>query len=418
MQKLIINGPASLQGEITVSGSKNHVLPMMAACLLCSEPITLHNVPEISDVEAMLDILELFGVKHSCEGHKLTLDASDAHTAEVTQELADRMRASILVLGPAVARFGEVTAYEPGGDIIGARPLTGHLRVFKKLGVEVRVDGSLLSLKGRPKSKTLVMDELSVTPVENAIMAAVLSDGVTEIRRVALEPHVVELCRFLNSLGANIEGIDTHNLRITGMQKLHGGEGKIIPDQLEAGTLAIAAAATHGDVTIHQFVADDHDALLTVFENMAVNCQLLDNQTIHIMPSPNLLATRVVTHPYPNFPTDLQAPMAVLMTQADGTSEIFETMYEGRMSYLYELQRMGAHVAIQDSHVGRITGPTRLQGAELISFDIRAGATLLLAALVAEGRTVIERIEHIDRGYEKFDKKLASLGADIERVTA
>jgi UDP-N-acetylglucosamine 1-carboxyvinyltransferase len=151
---------------------------------------------------------------------------------------------------------------------------------------------------------------------------------------------------------------------------------------------------------------------------MAVNCQLLDNQTIHIMPSPNLLATRVVTHPYPNFPTDLQAPMAVLMTQADGTSEIFETMYEGRMSYLYELQRMGAHVAIQDSHVGRITGPTRLQGAELISFDIRAGATLLLAALVAEGRTVIERIEHIDRGYEKFDKKLASLGADIERVTA
>jgi UDP-N-acetylglucosamine 1-carboxyvinyltransferase len=222
----------------------------------------------------------------------------------------------------------------------------------------------------------------------------------------------------LNSLGANIEGIDTHNLQITGVSKLHGGEGTIIPDQLEAGTFAITAAATGGDVVIEHFVASDHDALLTAFEKMQVNAEIIDPSSIHIRPSEQLIGTRVVTHPYPNFPTDLQAPMAVLMTQAHGKSEIFETMYEGRMSYLYELQRMGAQVSIQDSHVGLITGPGKLKGAELISFDIRAGATLLLAALVADGKTVIERIEHIDRGYEHFDEKLRSLGADIKRVDA
>lgn len=418
MQKLIINGSAQLTGTVRVSGSKNHVLPMMAASLLCDEPITLHNVPLISDVDVMLQILSEFGVTHTRNQHSLTLDASLARPSTIGKELADRMRASILVLGPAIARFGEVSAYEPGGDIIGARPLTGHIRVFEKLGIAVSHKDDLLELKGKPKATNFIMDELSVTPAENAVLAAVLSDGVTNIRRVALEPHVTELCRFLNSLGAKIEGIDTHNLQITGVSKLHGGEGTIIPDQLEAGTFAIAAAATGGDVVIEHFVASDHDALLTVFEKMQVNAEIIGPTSIHIRPSERLIGTRVVTHPYPNFPTDLQAPMAVLMTQAHGKSEIFETMYEGRMSYLYELQRMGAQVSIQDSHVGLITGPGKLKGAELISFDIRAGATLLLAALVADGKTVIERIEHIDRGYEHFDEKLRSLGADIERVDA
>lgn len=416
MQKLIIEGPNQLHGTVRVAGSKNHVLPMMAASLLVEGPIILHNVPDISDVQSMIEILESFGVKTRRDKEGLSLDASQAHTATIGHNLADKMRASILILGPAIARFGEVKAASPGGDIIGARPLDRHLRALENLGIAVSEENGELELHGKPRASRVIMGDLSVTPAENAILASVLAEGTTEIRMTALEPHIVALCEFLNSLGAKITGIDTHNLKIEGVAQLHGGEGSIIADQIEAGTFAIAAAASHGDVVIDGFITDHHDALLNVFDDMLVSYKVVDEQTLHVTPSKKLLATKIKTQPYPNLPTDLQAPLAVLMTQAEGQSEIFETMYEGRMSYLYELQRMGADISIKDSHTGIIKGPTRLHGTELVSFDIRAGATIILAALIAEGKTTIDRVEHIDRGYEHFDQRLKSLGAKISRV--
>lgn len=243
-------------------------------------------------------------------------------------------------------------------------------------------------------------------------MAAVLAEGATELRMVATEPHVVSLCRMLVHCGAQIEGIGSHYLKIHGVQRLDGGSWRVPPDPLESGTIAIAAAATRGDVIIHDFLVDEQDSFLTSLTEAGVNYEIVDPQTC-VRPTSDLKATNIRTQPYPNFPSDLQAPMAVLLTQADGTSEIFETLYEGRLHYLYELQRMGATVAIRDAHTGLISGPT--PRTEMISFDIRAGATILVAAMVAEGQTVIDRIEHIDRGYEQFDVRLNALGANISR---
>ncbi|MBI2797870.1 UDP-N-acetylglucosamine 1-carboxyvinyltransferase [Candidatus Saccharibacteria bacterium] len=416
MQKLVITGPNRLHGEVKVGGSKNAVLPMMAAALLANAPITLYNVPSISDVEVMASILELFNVKVGRQANTLTLDGSSAQAASVDPTLAGKMRASILVLGPAVARFGQAETVPPGGDVIGVRPLDRHLHALSSMGVKVVEAKDRVKLIGKPRAARVIMGDLSVTPTENAILAAVLAPGKTEVRMAAMEPHIVGLCNFLNSLGAKISNIDTHNLQIEGVEILHGGEGTVIPDQLEAGTLAIAAAASQGEVKIDGFVQDDHDALLNVFIEMNVNFEILSPTEIRICPSDKLKSTKVKTQPYPNLPTDLQAPLAVLMTQATGQSEIFETMYEGRLSYLYELQRMGADISLKDTHVGLIKGPTKLHGTDLVSFDIRAGATILVAALIAEGKTTIDRVEHIDRGYEYLDKRFGSLGAKIERI--
>jgi UDP-N-acetylglucosamine 1-carboxyvinyltransferase len=416
MQKLVINGPTKLHGTVTVSGSKNTVLPMMAACLLSDQQITITNVPDISDVEVMAKILQKFGVKIVRRSDQMILDASLAKPADIDAELAGKMRASIVLLGPAIARFGKVTMASPGGDVIGMRPLDRHLHVFQAMSVEAKENNGTVSLTGKPRAARVLMGDLSVTPTENAIMAAVLTAGKTEVRMAALEAQIVGLCDFLNGLGAKISGINTHNLVIEGVEMLQGGTGTVIPDPLEAGTFAIAAAASQGEVVVKGFVQDDHDALLNIFTEMNVNYSIIDKQTIEILPSTNLKATKIKTQPYPNLPTDLQAPLAVLMTQASGQSEIFETMYEGRLQYLFELQRMGAEVSMRDSHVGMIGGPTKLHGTDLVSFDLRAGATVILAAIIAVGQTTIDRIEHIDRGYEHFDTKLRNLGADIVRI--
>lgn len=419
MAKLIIEGPTRLEGKIKVAGSKNAALPIIAACLLSEKPVYLKNVPDISDVWVMTDILRQLGADVAYEDGILNITARRVSASTVERSLTARMRASVLIMGAAIGRLHKIKIAEPGGDIIGARPLDTHLHAFKALGIKISHKDGLVALSGSPKACRVVLDDLSVTATENIIMASVLADGTTELRMAATEPHIVDLCNFLNHLGAKISGIGSHVLLIKGVKKLHGGEWSISPDQLEAGTLAIAAAATDGEVTIEDFVASDHDALLTKFAQIGVNFKLTGEHTIQIKPRRQpLRAVNVKVQPYPNFPSDLQAPLAVLLTQARGTSEIFETLYEGRLQYLYELQRMGAHVAIKDTHTGTISGPTPLFSAELISFDIRAGATILIAAMVAEGRTVIDRVEHIDRGYENFDARLRLLGANMYREAA
>ncbi len=416
MQKLIINGPTKLEGVIRTAGSKNHVLPMLSAMLLTTEDVTIHNLPAIADAEVMIEILELFRVRVERTGSSVICNAKDARPKAIPTSLTKKLRASLLILGPALARFGEVEIGMPGGDIIGARPIKAHINGLSKLGGKLEASDDSIKLRGKLTSSRVVLDEISVTATENLILAAVLIDGVSEIRMAATEPHIVALCEFLNSLGAKISGVGSHVLFIEGVKSLHGGEGEIIPDYLESGTFAIAAAASGGNLLIEDFIVNDHDALLNTFDTMGVNYKLLGERKIQMLPSKKILATKIRTDIYPGFPSDLQAPMAVLFTQAEGVSEIFETMYEGRLQYLFELQRMGAHVNLRDSHIGLIEGPTTLHGTELVSFDVRAGATILIAAVIAHGETTIDRIEHIDRGYEHFDGRLRALGANITRT--
>ena len=416
MSKLKIQGPTKLVGEITVAGSKNAILPIMAACLLTEEPVTLRNVPALSDVALMADILRGFGAEVIEEEHVLKIHAKELRASDIPLEQTSKMRASILILGGAIGRLDRVNIAHPGGDLIGARPIDTHIKVFESLGLSVETDKAGILLSGKPRAGLVNLGELSVTATENAIMAAVLAEGTSCIRVAATEPHVVDLCNFLNHLGAKISGVGSNNLVVEGVANLRGGDYSVIADQLEAGTLAIAAAASQGHLIIHDFIAEHHDSLLAKFDEMNVNYQMTDAKTIVIKPSAKLVATKVKSQPYPNFPSDLQAPMSVLMTQAEGESEIFESLYEGRMNYIYELQRMGANVSLRDTHTALINGPSQLRGAELISFDIRAGATILIAALIAEGETTIDRIEHIERGYEHFADRLRSLGAKMEQI--
>ena len=416
MSKLVIEGPTQLQGTIKISGSKNHALPMLAAMLLTTEDVILHNVPDIADVNVMIEILECYGVRVERTRTGLICNAENARPVSIPTNLTRKLRASLLVLGPALARFSEAELGFPGGDLIGARPIDSHLNGLRSMGAKVIESEDSIKLKGRLKEATVILDEISVTATENLIMASVLTPGLTEIRLAATEPHIVALGEFLNSLGAKISGLGSHVLVVEGVEKLGSGEGSIIPDYLEAGTFAIAAAASKGEMLIEEFVAKDNDALLNTFMRMSVNFQLLDDRKILIKPAKKLRAVKIRTDIYPGFPSDLQAPMAVLCTQASGVSEIFETMYEGRLQYLFELQRMGAHVNVRDSHVGLIEGPVNLHGTDLISFDVRAGATVLIAAVIAHGKTTIDRIEHIDRGYEHLDGRLRSLGAKISRI--
>ena len=409
MQKLIIEGPTKLEGTIKISGSKNHALPMLASMLLTTKDVIVHNVPDIADVEVMISILEVFGVRIERTRSGLICNAENAQPRIVPAELTQKLRASLL-------SFGEVDLGYPGGDMIGARPIDSHLNGLKALGADIQSDTDHIKIRGKLKPGRVLLDEISVTATENLVLAAVLTEGQTEIRMAATEPHIVGLCEFLNSLGADIQGIGSHVLIVNGVKELSGGEGRIIPDYLEAGTFAIAAAASGGEMLIEDFMVNDNDALLNTFSRMGVNYKILSPSSIKVLTSKRINAIKVRTDIFPGFPSDLQAPLAVLCTQAHGVSEIFETMYEGRLQYLFELQRMGAHVNVRDSHSGLVEGPTVLHGTDLISFDVRAGATILIAGVIAHGKTTIDRIEHIDRGYEHFDGRLRSLGAKISRI--
>jgi UDP-N-acetylglucosamine 1-carboxyvinyltransferase len=417
MSKLIINGPCKLSGEFTVSGSKNASLPIICATLLADGVFKITNIPEISDIKNLLDIISKIGGKYTLENNTLTIDTDGINSFEPDPKKVRNIRASILLLGPLLSRFKEVKIAYPGGCFIGARPVETHIRALCDLGAEILECQDSYHLRCKKlKGSKLILNEISVTGTENAIMAAVLASGETEIRLAACEPHIEDLCNFLNKMGAKISGIGTHNIKIIGVTKLKAVEYSVIPDQIEAGTIAIAAAASRGDLVIHGYVQDHQDILTKKFEEIGVNFQILDNNSIHIMPTHNFHPTKIRTDIYPGFPTDLQAPISILLTQASGNSEVYETLFEGRLNYINELNKMGANGIIKSAHEAIITGPTPLFGTDIISLDLRAGATLIIAAFIASGESTINQAEIIDRGYEKIDERLNAVGANIKRI--
>jgi UDP-N-acetylglucosamine 1-carboxyvinyltransferase len=418
MEKLIISGPCRLHGDIQVSGSKNAALPILAATLLAGGNYTISNVPMITDIIHLLSILEGIGAKISFINNVCKIDTTQIVSFEPDARMVRNIRASILLLGPLLARFKEVNIAHPGGCFIGARPVTTHIEALKGLGAkEISSEDSYhLKTSGLMGAK-IILDEISVTGTENLVMAAVIAKGITDIRLAATEPHVVDLCNFLIKMGAKIDGVGTHNLIVTGVSKLQPTKYVIIPDQIEAGTFAIAAAASRGNVRIHGFIEGHHEMLLRKMHAANINFSFISKNVLEISKTTHYNPVNIRTDIYPGFPTDLQAPFGVLMTQAEGPSTIYETLFEGRLNYLNELNKMGANCVIRSSHEATITGPTPLFGTNIESFDLRAGATLLIASFIASGESIIERAELIDRGYEKIDERLNELGANIKRVT-
>jgi len=418
MQKFIINGGRSLEGKIDVMGSKNATTPILSACLLTKEECIIDNIPLIGDVLKMIEILESMGVEIEWVGErKLKVKAGDNVDPEKMDfAMVGKMRSSILLIGSLLARFKKFKIKHPGGCIIGARPIGVHFDALEALGAKITQDEDFYYFEvDKLIGKTVVLKEFSVTATENLIMAATLAEGTTTIKIAAIEPHIQDLARFLIKMGARIKGLGIHTIQINGMEKLHGARHKIIPDPIEAGTFAIAVAATKGNVEINNVNLHELDLVLEKLKEIGVNFKTETNRII-IKATPNLNAiNKIETRTYPGIPTDLQAPLAVLATQAEGTTLIHDTMYEGRFAYINELNRMGANAIICDPHRALITGPTPLYGQIIISFDLRAGATLIIAALLAKGQSIIEKVDQIDRGYEKIEERLKNIGADIKR---
>ena len=414
--KFLVTGGNKLEGQVKVSGSKNAVLPIIAAALLTDEPVTLTNVPNIADIATMEHILHFIGVKTEVEDNTMTIHAEAVANVQIEHQLVSKLRASILLLAPLLVRNGEVRLSFPGGCVIGKRPIEAHLFSLEALGAEVRDEHDLIHIVAdKLIGSDFTMTEASVTATENAITASVLAEGETIIRLSASEPHVQDLCHFLNSMGANIKGIGTHTLVIQGVKKLHGTEYRITSDYIVAGTLVLAAAITGGSVDVLDVNPHHLDIFWQKLREVGVNFELGENM-VRVLPSNDFKAIRLQTAIFPSFPTDLQAPFAALLTQAKGTSFIFETMFEGRLNYLYELEKMGVQSKILNPYQAEITGPVDIKGASVNSCDLRAGAAMVLMALAAEGQTEIHDVNYIDRGYERLDDLLNSLGAKIERI--
>ena len=416
MSRFIIQGGEALKGEVRIGGSKNAVLPILAASLLSTAPVTLHNVPDISDVHTFLEIMETLGVKTAYKDGTVTIDTAGLKQAAIESGRVKHMRSSILLLGPLLGRFGEVQLAFPGGCVLGKRSVHAHLYALEALGAETVESTEDLHMKTSGlKAAKFIMAEASVTATSNALMAAVMADGVSEIRWAAMEPHVQDVCHFLVALGAKIEGIGTHTLTVHGGQALGGSEYTVTPDYIEAGTYALAGILTNGEIIIKNAPVGHLDSFWQKLEEVGANFTLGENE-VQIHKHNGLHAVeKLQTAVFPGFPTDLQAPFVVLLTQCEGESKVYETLFEGRLNYLSELEKMGAEAQILNPHQAVIKGSTPLRAAEIVSCDIRAGAGMVLAALIAKGETVISGINYIDRGYERLEEKLRSLGAKIER---
>ncbi len=430
MSQFIIQGGIPLKGLVQVGGSKNATLPILAASILASETVTLHNVPDISDVHAFLEILSSLGAELSFTpalphqtGGTVTVNPVGLHASTIDPHLVKHMRASILLLGPLLARFKEVELAYPGGCVLGKRSVHAHVHAITAFGAELIESQDSIHFKAKElHSAKIIMAEASVTATENALMMAVLTPGTSEIRWAAMEPHVQDLCHFLVSMGAQIEGIGTHTLIVHGGCPLGGTNYTITPDYLEAGTFILAGLLTQGQITVKNCPIDHLDSFFEKLEEVGAQIRRgpkdgLPENTVEVLPSPQLHAIeKLQTSVFPGFPTDLQAPFSVLLTQCTGQSKVHETLFEGRLNYLPELERMGAKVELLNPHQAIILGPSLLKGARIVSQDIRAGAAMVLAALCAEGETEISAVDYIDRGYEKLDEKLRTLGAKIERI--
>ena len=406
-----MRGGRELAGRICIGGSKNASLPILAASLLTSEPVRLHNLAEVTDTRVMEEILAALG----CTVGEGAITAAKV-SSEVPEELARRMRASIVLLGPLLARTGSVRLPKPGGDDIGDRRVEQHLAGLRRMGAEIEETKTEISGHAdRLRGARIVLDMPTVTGTENLIMAATLAEGRTEIINAAREPHVQDLARMLNSLGAGITGAGTHEVVVEGVDRLHGGEHTVISDYLEAGTYAIAVAATGGDVHLERSPVDDLPMLLLKLEEAGVEFAL-DGDDLHVVREPGreLKAVDLTTWVHPGFPTDLQAQYTALMTQARGVSVISEFLFENRFQHVPDLVRMGAEIELK-ARTARVTGPTRLHGAEVVVPDIRSGAALVIAALCADGESVLHRAWHVDRGYPDLVARLTDLGADVRR---
>ena len=419
MDRLVIRGGRRIEGSVQISGAKNAVLPQIAAALLSSEPLELSNVPEVTDVDTMLDMMREFGVIATRESErKLILNAGGAHNAEAPYDMVRRMRASILVLAPLVARFGSARVSLPGGCAIGARPIDLHLKALEALGAEVGMESGYIHARtkaGGLSGGRIVLSSPSVGATETALMAACLARGETEILNGARDPEVCDLVLCLAAMGARIEGAGTHRILVQGVDALHHARHDLISDRIEAGTYAIAAAITGGRLEILGAHLEHLGSVGAVLESAGVQIWPTDRGLMVIRSGP-LRAVDVGTEPYPGFPTDLQAQFMALMTVASGASVIRETVFESRFMHVPELGRLGANISLQGS-TALVRGVERLHGAELMATDLRASVSLVLAALVAEGETTIHRIYHLDRGYESLDRKLVQCGADIRRVS-
>ena len=417
--KFIVQGRHKLSGTVTVSGSKNAALPILCAALLTDEVSTISNVPDIADTQNLFKIFAELNVEVEFSNHTAKIDASKIKLNPITEKYINSMRASFLLIGPLLQRFPEVRMSFPGGCVLskGKRSASTQSYIFKAMGAEILDDFENIHVRRKTlKAATVVMPEASVTATENLIMLAVLTPGTTQIRLAAMEPHVQDLCKFLNKMGANIQGVGTHNLVIEGVKKLSGAHHNITGDYLEAGTFSIAALLTKGEVTIKGIQTEQLDIFWQKLQEAGAKLELFaDHVKLH--PTTEFQAVDMLkTAIYPGFPTDLQAPFAMLLTQANGTSKIFETLFDNRLNYLFEVEKMGANIAMLNPHQATITGPTPLKGVPIASMDIRAGAGMVLAALCASGTTEISNVKYIDRGYEKFDEKLRALGAKIQRV--
>jgi UDP-N-acetylglucosamine 1-carboxyvinyltransferase len=422
MQKFVITGGQPLSGTVRIAGAKNGVLKMMAAAALTDQPVSLRNVPKISDVTILREVMTDIGfeVKRS-NGDGLDLRAVEATWPFVPLEAAAKMRASFILLGPMLARFGRVILPNPGGDRIGRRPVDYHVTAMEALGATIDYRNGYYYAAAPPGGLVGARIEFPVVSVmgtENAILAATLARGTTVIDNAACEPEVDDLIGMLCGMGARIERTAQRRVEVEGIASLGGVEHRVMGDRLEAGTFAIAAAVTRGDVTLDGISPAHMGAFLDAAERMGVTFET-DADSLRIRPvEGSLRAVDVTTDPYPGFATDFQAPFSVLMTQAEGVSHIHETIFEDRLDYARELARMGAAIELLDERHARITGPTPLHAAEVAIADLRAGATLILAALTASGTSVIDGIEHVDRGYEQIEAKLVALGAHINRIEA
>lgn len=424
MEQFIIEGGIPLHGEVTPAGNKNAALPLMAACLLTDEPVILRNVPDILDVKTMRCLFESMGVViKDLEPHVLQIDAKNVRPADLDPDFTRRIRASILIAGPMAARGGELHLPPPGGDVIGRRRVDTHLLALEKLGAEVSYDRVFHFKSNGLTGADILLDEASVTATENAVMACTLAKGDSIIRNAASEPHVQELCLFLNQMGAKIANIGSNTLHISGVTKLHGTDFTIGPDYLEVISFVGAAAVTQGEITIHNAGNQYLDMIRFVFGRLGVEWETRGEdifvpreQRLTIEPDLGGAIPEIKEMPWPAFPPDLMSVALVVATQSRGTVLIHDWMYPSRMFFTDKLVGMGAQIVLCDPHRCIVNGPTTLYGEKIESPDIRAGMALVLAALSAQGKSVIRNITQIDRGYEKVDQKLAALGASIRRV--
>ena len=418
MDTLRITGGAALEGEVRISGAKNAALPILCACLLTAEPITLHNVPALNDIGTTIRLLSQLGVKAQRDSeHTLTLSADAIDSLEAPYELVKTMRASILVLGPLLARFGQARVSLPGGCAIGQRPVDQHILGLQALGADIHIEhGYVVAKATRLKGAVIRTDMVTVTGTENLMMAATLADGTTVLENAAREPEVVDLAEMLIKMGARISGHGTDRIVIEGVKSLHGTTYQVVPDRIEAGSFLCAVAATGGDITLTHTKPSTMGAILAKLDQAGLNMTVSDGTIRAIMKKPPL-AVDIRTVEYPGFPTDMQAQFMALNTLAEGTAVMVETIFENRFMHVQELIRLGADIDI-DGHTAVVRGVSQLSGATVMATDLRASASLVIAGLAAEGITTVERIYHLDRGYEKMEHKLRLLGAQIERVSS